>query len=265
MQFDPPGNLPDFDDIPQQRDRWHEFIQWEMRAAVEKLPVGTPQFYCATDENVGDTFEQDIVWNAFPKELLRRFGRERALREADTLWPLPAYQLGWRHEPGDPLPSETRMTTTLGDTPYCRNYLCRPQNEYCEWRVESGPPGRIQRVTFTCEPPEYWQAMYGGSLKSKSGVKFPGSPERVLELYRTLVNPQIQEEELRAPTSEPSPFGMTVMNRYNPFNKWNSTHGIAHLSAPPNALVSEVAVCGTPLSKFFQVTVSPAEMLIVSG
>lgn len=240
MQYDPPGNLPDFNDIPQQRDKWHEFIQWEMRNAISKLPVGTPQFYDATKEDVGDTFEQDIVWNAFPKELLRRFGRERALREADTLWPLPAYQLGWRHEPGDALPSNSSMTLTLGDTPYCRHYLYRPQNEYCEWRVEPGPDGRIQRVTFTCEPPEYWQAMYGGSLKSKSGVKFTDAPNRVLELYRALVSPQVQEEDLRAATSEPSPLGMTVMNGYNPFNKWNSTHGIAHLSAPPNALIPEI-------------------------
>jgi len=29
---------------------------------------------------------------------------------------------------------------------------------------------------------------------------------------------------------------------YNPYNKWNTTHGIAHLCSPPNTLVAEIGL-----------------------
>lgn len=31
------------------------------------------------------------------------------------------------------------------------------QDEYCEWSVTKNDSGKITRVTFTCEGPEYWE------------------------------------------------------------------------------------------------------------
>jgi hypothetical protein len=45
------------------------------------------------------------------------------------------------------------------------DYWYRPQDEYCEWRTERHPgTGEITKVTFTSEPPEYWQALHGDTL-----------------------------------------------------------------------------------------------------
>jgi hypothetical protein len=66
---------------------------------------GTVRFYSsAAYDPGGPVIEQAIVWNAFPKELLRRYGRERALVEANKLWPLRRYSEDLR--PGSPACSD---------------------------------------------------------------------------------------------------------------------------------------------------------------
>src|SRR6516165_6261927 len=104
--YDPPARMTDFDSIGGQRQKWHEFLveQFQqqiggvraMLAKAGKDGIAQPQFYDSTAYDPGGAVvEQAVVWNAFPKELLRRFGRERALREADRLWPLSAYRNDW--------------------------------------------------------------------------------------------------------------------------------------------------------------------------
>jgi hypothetical protein len=112
--------------------------------------------------------------------------------------------------------------------------------EYCEWHVNRDPSsGRINRVTFTSEPPEYWQALFGGTLEGSS-VNFPGDKDLLLDLYRKLVDFRVQLPDLLVQTPFRSPFGDLKVGDYNPHNKWNTTHGIVHLSAPPNALTAEI-------------------------
>jgi len=54
--------------------------------------AGIVQFFNAAAWDPGaPVIEQAVTWNAFPKELLLRFGRTRALVKADRLWPLEAY------------------------------------------------------------------------------------------------------------------------------------------------------------------------------
>ncbi|GIG59911.1 hypothetical protein Lfu02_42830 [Longispora fulva] len=53
------------------------------------------------------------------------------------------------------------------------------QDEYCEWSVERDAHQKVTRVTFTCEGPEYWD------------VLAQTSPDKVLELYRTHINPAV--------------------------------------------------------------------------
>jgi hypothetical protein len=93
-RFDPPAFLSDFDDIPGQRDAWHEFVSRAFDAAISNevsrvkgskpRTKGKVQFFNPSVYDPGTPIiEQPVLWNAFPKELLRRFGRTRALIEAE--------------------------------------------------------------------------------------------------------------------------------------------------------------------------------------
>ncbi|MFM0336859.1 hypothetical protein [Paraburkholderia fungorum] len=246
--YDPPAWMADFDAIPGQRDAWHRFVLESFESSIQtengKLKgiagddAYQTQFYSAHLVDPGATVEQSVVWNAFPKELLRRFGRARALIEADRLWPMSAYDLDWRYVPD--VPAHTGAGSP--GVRYPDTIFYRPTVEYCEWHVDRDwRSGAITRVTFTSEPPEYWFALYGGTMDG-SAVDFPGNKDLLLELYRRLVSPEVKLEDLQVQAPLRSPFGHLRPGDYNPHNKWNTTHGIVHLSAPPNALTAEIGL-----------------------
>jgi hypothetical protein len=200
-----------------------------------------PQFFDPTTYG-GDLVLQPVTWNAFPKELLVRFGRARALEEADRLWSIAAYfvnrftlpfydsDIAGGFVPG-PVP-------TGSNADLMARAVYRPTVEYCEWHVSRDPAtGGITKITFTSEPPEYWTAMWGGPFPG-GGPTFPDCRRKVLALYRELVSASVEIEDLISPYDDSS-FGI-VRGGYNPFNKWNTTHGIVHLCAPPNSLGAEV-------------------------
>ena len=238
QRFDPPAFLSDYDGIPVQREAWHAFISrcFELSIAGEAGRVkradntpGVVQFYSsAAYDPGGPVIEQAIVWNAFPKELLRRYGRERALVEADKLWPLRRYS-------DNPRPG----------SPAFEAAVYRPLDEYCEWHVVRDPDtNKIVRVTFTSEPPEYWAGMFGTLGDPADGTPFPipGDRDLVLALYRELVSPSVQIDDLICQETIQAPNGSIYAQKgqYNPYNKWNTTHGIVHLCAPPNSISAEV-------------------------
>jgi hypothetical protein len=198
-RFDPPAFFTDFDAIRGQREAWHEYVSLAFDTIImdqrSTLQSETVQFYNPATHDYGDAVEQAITWNAFPKELLRQFGRARAMLVAD-------------HD---------RSTLT----------------EYCEWHVTRDPlTNAIVRITFTSEPPEYWAAMFGGPVaydaEGKKTFAFPGSRDEVLRHYQHLVSPEVRAHDL------------VDGGTYDPLNKWNSTHGIMHLSASPNSLIAEI-------------------------
>jgi len=247
--FDPPAYLNDFDGMPGMREAWHEFVSLTFDVCVdsEKSSVlkadgttGTVQFYNpAVYDPGGPLVEQAVTWNGFPKELLRRFGRPRALIEADRLWPLSGYR--GRYDPLLPQFTSHKPAGVAQDVFY------RPLVEYCEWHVDRDPiDGSIRRITFSSEPPEYWQALFGGELHalgdpSQPSVKFPGDPERVLALYRQLVSPDVQLDDLKVKKRFIGAQGeIFEVGQYNPYNEWNTLRGIAHLCAPPNSLGAEI-------------------------
>jgi hypothetical protein len=241
--YDPPARMTDFDLIPGQRLAWHRFLVEQFQAQIDGL-AGTfgqalnPQFYDASQYDPGGPIiEQAVVWNAFPKELLRRFGRGRALVEADRVWPVSAYRHDWVYDSDDPAQTfAARASAARHDA----EIVYRPTVEYCEWHVDRDPvTGRIKRVSFTSEPPEYWLAMAGGRMDG-SEVAFPGDLRLILDLYRKYVNPKIEIDELLAAETYTSPIGTHKKGDYDPYNKWNTTHGAMHLCAPPNSLIAEI-------------------------
>jgi len=87
------------------------------------------------------------------------------------------------------------------------------QIEYLEWHVTRDDEGVITRVTFTTETPEYWKALAADE------------PDRVVDLYRELVDPAVERGDL-----------FDADGGYDPMNRWNTTDGIVHYIMPINSM-----------------------------
>jgi hypothetical protein len=141
-----------------------------------------PQFYDPTEKNTpANTPAPMVSWVAFPASL-----RLRPLSQAERL----------------KLADDDR---TL-------------QDEYCEWTV-TREAGKITRVTFTTELPEYWEHL------------FDNAPQRLLQLYRRFVDPRVQLADLRRPNG-----------KYKRENVWNTSKPgrLAHLMQGNNTLEAAV-------------------------
>jgi hypothetical protein len=237
--YDPPAFLADFHRIPGQLACWSRAVSgWfdESIAAQDTLLRGQPcQYYNQlTTPPVGPALEQEIVWNAFSGTLRKRWGRARALEISEQFVPLTeridgmgSYFVGGQWE----------------DLHY------RPQDEYCEWRVTRDADDGIRRVTFTSEPPEYWQAMHGDALPNLDGIPtYPtvGDPDLLVELYREYVSPEVVYDDLICVedlvdyTDPVAPRVVYGKGTYNPYNRWNTVDGIMHLNQPNNTLHEEI-------------------------
>lgn len=159
---------------------------WSARvgAMVQRQAARFPQFYDPTAEDTpGGLAPAVMAWPAFPARILREEGPgARRWQRADSS----------RQE----------------------------QDEYCEWSVERDPTGKVTRITFTSEVPEYWQEL-GNS-----------NPDLLLELYQQHVDGGVQRSDL------------FVGGRYEPRNRWNTaTSGrLAHLIQQNNTLGAAVTL-----------------------
>jgi hypothetical protein len=233
--YGPPGHLPDFSAIPGQLDAWSAAVSgWFDEAIKRQRPAldGQPcqYFNQLTDPPKGAVVVQEIVWNGFPATLRRRWGRQQALRVADH-----------------PLPLDQRMDAPgeFRSGPQWAEHYYRAQDEYCEWRVKRDREGRIVRVTFTSEPPEYWQALHGDTLESDGPdpYEFRGDKNAVLALYREYVDESIELADLQCPVDMVDDGGVLYKaGEYNPYNRWNTTDGIMHLTHPSNTLRAEITL-----------------------
>lgn len=81
-------------------------------------------------------------------------------------------------------------------------------DEYCEWGVERDRDGKILRVTFTTEVPEYWKHIANTD------------PDLLLALYRELAGTEVQMDDLFRG------------DQYMPINRWNDLVGPDGRSVP---------------------------------
>jgi hypothetical protein len=185
--FDPPGMLSDLD--PPQRTAWSDWISQQIDEAGAGRPdlfdfdAPRPRFFNPIANDPGNSaVEKDIVWSAFPRLVaLDSATDEERWRTADSSRDV--------------------------------------QDEYCEWSVTRLGDGRINRVTFTCEGPEYWEFL--------AATK----PAAVLALYQQHVDRSVVRNDL---------FGSD--GRYNTRNKWNNStaRGAMHLIQVNNSLSAEI-------------------------
>ncbi|ESZ51036.1 hypothetical protein X731_03600 [Mesorhizobium sp. L2C054A000] len=184
-RFDPPGFLDDLDAAGKQA--WSQQVSAWLDNAREGDPARNDgprdQFFNPmTNPPAADAQVAVISWNAFPRQVrLNSLSDMQRWRRADAARSV--------------------------------------QDEYCEWSAARDPAsGKIMRVDFTCEGPEYWQFLAGQD------------PEKVVSLYRELVSPSVQREDL------------FVGGVYEPRNRFNNStsNGIVHLIQDSNTLRAEI-------------------------
>ncbi|GAA2786675.1 hypothetical protein [Saccharopolyspora taberi] len=186
-RFDPIGLV---DDVGEEaRKSWSDAV----KSIFQQVRAGQPDqkendspralFYDPTEtETAADAAEAEISWSAFPRQIRRNF---------------PGDLQRWRR-------AEAAREA---------------QDEYLEWSATRDSDGRIRKVTFTCEPREWW------SFLAQT------APETLVELYRKFVSEQVAEADL-----------FDSGGNYIVRNRWNrsTTEGAMHLIHDPNSLFAEV-------------------------
>jgi hypothetical protein len=130
------------------------------------------------------------------------------------------------------------------------------QDEYSEWSVTRNAAGKIIRVDFTCENPEYWYTLWRVSPEKvaelyQSTLNYGAPPERQIKV--TVEDLQLVDPKTHKPVINPA----TGRPAYNPLNKWNSgpvstrtgsstdSGGAMHLTSTPNTLQTETGLAGS--------------------
>ncbi|WP_143175338.1 hypothetical protein [Cryptosporangium aurantiacum] len=203
--FGPPGEAPDFREIPGQLAAWDAFMQAVMSRQTQLVQEelggpGRPNAFSARPLAGAATVM--IPWNGFPKRIADAFGGEERYQEAERIEEASGRR--WRE-----------------------------QDEYLEWHTTRDPEGVVHAVDFTCEGPEYWEALAEGYPYRirEAGLDLPparGSHDVLLRLYRRYVSPEVQLDDL------------LVDGVYDPSNEWNVSGGAMHLTHPANTLGAEV-------------------------
>lgn len=258
--FSPPANVVDFPSDPAKQAalvaRWTGFLDGFIRLAI----VGDPWtnvndsnralFFNPLSTPIGpDAIVAPITWIAFPNRIIAYFAKSQ--QSPYALTDLELYELAdqgfLKENPGfangfPPVPDVVDQNIDWQQPkgewqPYGPPGARGWQDEYCEWCVQRDAEGRIVRIDFTCENPEYWVALW------------KTDPGAVLSIYKAIVNPSVQLDDLLmhdkagAPIVDPE----TGLPAYNPINKWNTgtiasatSGGAMHLTSPPNDIDSEI-------------------------
>ncbi len=186
-QFDPPGFLKDLDVAGLKA--WSDFISDHFDAARERqrqdLSNYGPRhqfFNPMKNPPASDAVEKDIAWTAFPR-----------IVQINSISDIGRW----------------RTADSSRDN----------QDEYCEWSVRrDDTTGKITRVTFTSEGPEYWEFLAAVN------------PAKVLELYKTHVDSAVEMKHLFR------------NGKYDRRNRWNNSTvmGAMHLIQENNTLGAEI-------------------------
>jgi hypothetical protein len=123
----------------------------------------------------------------------------------------PAFPLSLRAKPGKLFETADRFRVLPDGSGH---------DEYCEWGIERNRAGKLTRVTFTTEVPEYYEHL------------FKTDKQALLDLYHRHVSPKVKPDDL----------GKKV---YKPRNIWNKPEGTArpaHLIQGSNNLGAAIAL-----------------------
>jgi hypothetical protein len=207
--YSPPAGIDDLAGRPTRDgflNDWHDFIARAFNTEITSLrqikPKLDPQF--ATE--VSGVFPGNAVpvtWNAFPLFISR-------LHHNDSVG-------AWKDANR---PGRVQFDTLTAQV--------RRQDEYCEW-FEYRSGGSLQKIVFTAEGPEYWIRLAKHDLG------------QVVSLYQKWVSPEVQKADLQL-SKDLTWLDKRVLpaGSYNPYNSWNTTKGVMHLTHPANTLGAEI-------------------------
>jgi hypothetical protein len=225
--FQTPANIQDF----QQASSYQQWSDWISGQNDANIQTGYPpcsyeagvmdrypeitqcQYYNPAHTTVSGTTDSVISWNGFPNRIKSQYPPG-----SNAIFP-PA-------EPPKAVKDDPFLQHYFPDNTWQKyaNVLMRVQDEYLEWFATKDASGKVVRVDFTCEGPEYWQSMYQWEKST------------LLKLYQQFISPNVQMADLEWTDPMDPSGGIT----YNPYNKWNTTQGIMHLNCPPNSLGAEI-------------------------
>jgi hypothetical protein len=177
------------------RTKWDEWVRQRL-SKIQSSNRRSPLFYdhLSNAPAIPDSAPVPVPWNGFPRRLDRWYGVTPAASGARALANAAA---------------EVVLEGQSG--PY------RVQDEYLEWHVDRSGSA-IKRITFTCEPPEYWSFMA------------EHDPALVVRLYNELLH---RTDITWAILSDSN-------GAYNPWNEWNTRRGAVHLTHWANSLGAEM-------------------------
>jgi hypothetical protein len=221
-------------------------------SATTAIPPGTPS--------------QAVTWNAFPNRIVTYCGANQPPTNPNNLTQQQLWELGdtgHYTDAANKLQTFPQVPVTLCPEsdwsgklqPYGPYGPRGWQDEYCEWSVTRNGAGKISRVDFVCENPEYWYTLWRVD------------PQAVAQLYQdtlncglpagspNLVKVSVEDLYLKDPaTGQAAIDPFTGKAAYNPLNKWNSGPasirganpggGAMHLTSTPNTLQTEMGLAG---------------------
>ena len=211
FKYDPPASADDLAGRPTRAaflNAWHQMINQIFTTEINDLPPENRLFF----SEVSTPATSDVIpvpWNAFPLPIKRDH-------------PTDAKSIA-RWKAADQLGSINRGVGATVLTSF------RPQDEYCEWHAyRAVPGGPITRIVFTAEAPEYWIELARQDF------------DRVVQLYQQFVSPLVQPDDLKL--AQDIRFGNEILKKgkYNPYNKWNTSDGVMHLTHRANTLGAEI-------------------------
>ena len=263
--FSLPADQNDFPDDPGKLARLQKRWSWNLEAFTNQAIIGDPWtteydrnrfwYYNPLQTEIPPQSPvETIFWTAFPNRLKIYFSKEERspyglttqqvfeLADFRKLPDVPAFADGFPNIPGQLCPiidwGQPQRDWAKYDPLGPRGYL----DEYCEWSVSRNEEGKITKVMFTCENPEYWYNLW------------LVSPEQVLCIYQGCIHPDVRIEDLYLPATRAEQAQgkkwaidpQTGKPAYNPLNKWNTgtqsesdRGGAMHLTSPPNTIGAE--------------------------
>ena len=235
--YNPPAGIDDFSRRPALalalRSGWDATVRGfiaETKDTTDPNLIISGLFYdqLADTSGVPDSPPTGIPWNAFPQILTNWFATQPIANQEKL-----ANDWAEKTITTQSVFGFFRKDTSGQFAPIPITY--RRQDEYCEWYVLHNG-NKIERIYFTCEPPEYW------SFLAQNDITL------VLELYKELLhNQNIAQSDLCWPYdvySKADASGrrnvLFKAGTYNPWNDWNTTKGAVHLTHWANSLDAEV-------------------------
>jgi subtilisin family serine protease len=224
--FEPTGEQTDFS--PELRKAWHALIETSLHLNIDnegtgiigtiasRLPAGVDAakqirlFSPASRPFTVNLSPKNIPWHAFPQRITSPSTKD--FEDLDK----PSLQI-------------SEALSARRENLILRQML-RNQDEYCEWQVlKEG--GKIKRVIFTCEPPEYCQFLYDPGDASLTDV----ARALLIKIYqRRCDSTAIKLSDLETHNAKHKLV-------YNRGNDWNNRFCV-HLQQPANTLGAEINI-----------------------